>query len=127
MRFIISTTLIFLCLTQAFAFDESYSDYDKILVRVINESKLDPIALQADSLNIDIFLNSAAEVTLSDYRLWENNDRLAFLINIYNTSILQLISQEYPISTIGDLTEEIGNPWEYEFIYFGRLCLPERY
>jgi Protein of unknown function, DUF547 len=116
MRFIISTILIFLCMTQVFAFDESYLDYDQILKRVIKESKLDPVALHADSLNIDVFLKSAAQVTLSDYRLWENNDRLAFLINVYNASILQLISQKYPITTIGDLTEEVGNPWEYKFI-----------
>ncbi len=116
MKTLIATLLISICLTQAFAFDESYSDYDKIIKRVIKETKLDPVALKKDSLNIQEFLDSAAEVTLSNYRLLENEARLAFLINVYNASILQLISQEYPISTIDELTTKVGNPWEYEYI-----------
>lgn len=47
---------------------------------------------------------------------WSNNEKLAYLINLYNASTIQLILSKYPVKSITDLNG--GKPWDLKFIDF---------
>lgn len=94
-----------------FAFDPSYSHYNQLLrsdvcaggvaYKSMTQSKLDSAGTDFSSLSRPSFDSMRV------------NDRIAFLINLYNYYTLVLIKQNYPLKTG---IHDISNPWGKDIV-----------
>lgn len=88
---------------QAAPFD--YSDYEATLSKYVSaDGVVDYTGLQADREALDRFNTSLGEVTPATYQAWSGDDRLAFLINAYNSLTLASIIDEHPVKSIKNIS-----------------------
>jgi hypothetical protein len=68
------------------------------------------------------YLEALAKVSEADFKSWNKNQQLAFLINAYNANMVEKILLRYPnIKSVWDYGKLIGNPFKDNFInLFGR-------
>jgi hypothetical protein len=56
-----------------------------------------------------------------DFDSWTSEQRLAFLINLYNASTLRLIRDHYPVKSIKDIGGWFKGPWDQPIVtLFGK-------
>ena len=78
------------------------------LKRHVHEGAVDYSSLKRASANIDAWLLAAAEADENEFKTYSREDRLAFLINLYNAATLRLILDHHPIASI----RKIGPVWD---------------
>jgi hypothetical protein len=68
------------------------------------------------------YRETLAKVSDADFKGWNKNQQLAFLINAYNANMVEKILLRYPnIKSVWDYGKLIGNPFKDNFInLFGR-------
>lgn len=54
-------------------------------------------------------------VTPAQFKTWNQNEQISFLINSYNAYTIQLIVDHYPVKSIRKIGGAFGNPWKLEF------------
>ena len=64
------------------------------------------------------FNRAVSEVPLARFQKWGEKDQIAFLINAYNSFTLQLIIENYPVSSIKKIGGFFGNPWKKKWFRF---------
>lgn len=89
-------------------FDGARADLDAVLGARVREGRVDYAALRKDPSRLDAWLASAEKVRESDFKGWPREERLAFLINLYNAATLRLILDHYPVASI----RKIGPVWD---------------
>jgi len=68
------------------------------------------------------YLDQLAGVSERDFQSWPEKDRLAFLVNLYNATTLQLIVDNYPIKSIRSIGWLPGAAWKKDVVRaFGRV------
>ncbi|MBI2384676.1 MAG: DUF547 domain-containing protein [Elusimicrobia bacterium] len=72
------------------------------------EGRVDYAGLKKDSSGLDAWLAAAAAADEDEFKGRPRDQRLAFLINLYNAATLRLILDRYPIASIRD----IGPAWD---------------
>lgn len=109
--------MVLLWLTSfALAFDHTYANYQVVLDRYVREGRVDYAALKQDRTSLDSFIAAYADVTFEQYRAFTKNEKLAFLINLYNAATLQLIVDHYPVESIQDIGGFFSSPWNVKFV-----------
>lgn len=104
------------------AFDHQHLAWTGLLERHVvwldkgHASVVDYPALQRRSAELDAYLNTLSAVTRADYRRWQPEQRLAFLINAYNAFTLKLLSEHYPVASIKEIGSLFSSPWKQAFI-----------
>ena len=99
------------------SFDHSYSELTKILTTYVNEAGMvNYEKLKANRSALDSYLKSSGAVTKKEFSSWNANDQLAFLINHYNAETLQLIIDEYPVTSIKKLGTLFTSPWKLKSV-----------
>ena len=68
------------------------------------------------------YLESLARVDETEFRKWSKDQQLAFLINAYNASMVELVLTRYPnLKSVWDFGKVLNNPFKMRFIkLFGR-------
>jgi len=80
-------------------------------------------ALKQTPKDLDRYLREANVVEESDFREWRREEQLAFLINLYNASVLKLIVDHYPVSSVKSIGGWFGRPWDVEVVpLFGNVA-----
>ncbi|MCR4295249.1 MAG: DUF547 domain-containing protein, partial [Elusimicrobia bacterium] len=74
----------------------------------VREGRVDYAGLKKDSAGLDAWLAAAAALDENEFKGRSREQRLAFLINLYNAATLRLILDRYPIASIRD----IGPAWD---------------
>lgn len=74
----------------------------------VREGRVDYAGLRKDSAGLDAWLADAAALDENEFKGRPREQRLAFLINLYNAATLRLILDRYPIASIRD----IGPAWD---------------
>jgi hypothetical protein len=88
--------------SQATVFNDS--DYATVLSKYVNaEGLVDYAGLKANRQSLDRFITTLGSVSSATYHAWSANDRLAFLINAYNSITLASIIDRYPVNSIRDI------------------------
>ncbi len=115
--------LVFLFSVNVFSQSESlHSQYDTILKTYVINGLVDYSALKANRQGLDNYLDNLAKISKMDFNSWNENDQLAYLINLYNAATLQLIIDNYPIDSIRDIGSFFKGPWDQEVIsLFGEM------
>ena len=78
--------------------------------------------MAADHAHLKTYLETLAKVSDADFKGWNKNQQLAFLINAYNANMVEKILARYPnIKSVWDYGKLIGNPFKDNFVnLFGR-------
>lgn len=88
---------------QAAPFD--YSDYAAVLSKYVSDDGVvDYTGLKGDREALDRFNAALGEVSPATYQAWSENDRLAFLINAYNSLTLVSIIDNHPVKSIKNIS-----------------------
>lgn len=92
-------TLLIILLTSvsAFAFDHSYSDWDKFLERHVKNGLVDYSEINKSSAEFEKIVRELEGVTLKEYESWTSSQRMAFWINAYNIGAIKLVVDHYPL------------------------------
>jgi hypothetical protein len=103
--------------------DFDHAAWDGLLkehVRVIDggiATQLDYSGMAADRVVLKAYLAEAAQVPRSTFDSWSIAAQLAFLINVYNASTVDLILKEYPdIDSIRDIGFFLSSAWNQDFV-----------
>ncbi len=122
-----TTTLVLLILFLPFTafagFDLSHQKFNQILKNYVVDSennlstKVKYKSLSNNAQDLEIYLNNLTKVESSEFNSWEKDDRLAFLINVYNAFTIKLIIDNYgKINSIKDIGSFFSSPWKIKFI-----------
>lgn len=99
-------------------FDHSYRDYQKSISKYISikDGLVNYKQIKVHSKGIVNFLEKTGAIDKKTFNSWNKDQKLAFLINLYNVSTIKLIIDNYPIESI----KNIGAAWDIKFIdYLG--------
>ncbi|MGH7884344.1 MAG: DUF547 domain-containing protein, partial [Thermodesulfobacteriota bacterium] len=111
---------LFVCglegLVFAAEFDHEYNNYKEKISKYISVKNglINYKQIKIHSRGIANFLEVSSKITKDSYDKWDENQKLSFLINLYNVSTIKLIIDNYPINSI----KEIDSPWDLKFIDF---------
>ncbi len=109
-------------------FDHTHAAWTSLLkkhVVVLDGGKASQMrydGMAADRAQLKSYLESLAKVSEADFKSWNKNQQLAFLINAYNANMVEKILLRYPnIKSVWDYGKLIGNPFKDKFFkLFGR-------
>lgn len=100
------------------AFD--HSAWDDIVSKHVDGRDFDYAGAKRDGAKLDAYLESVAKVKRADYNGWNDGEKLAFLINLYNAATVDLVLDHYPVKSIRDIGGKSG-PWKLSVVrVFGR-------
>lgn len=114
--------------TLAQTFDHDHKAWTALLKKHVvlvdggKASQLRYAAMNADRPQLKNYLDTLAKVSEAEFRGWNKNQQLAFLINAYNANMVEKILSRYPnIKSVWDFGKLFGNPFKDNFIaLFGR-------
>ena len=96
-----STALItWTAVGDAASFDHAYTGYNALLKRFVNDGHVNYRGLMSDAKALERYLDATADVGETQFNDWNESERLAFLINLYNAATLKLIVDHYPVKSI---------------------------
>ncbi len=125
-------TILSLCLFTATAalaqFDHTHASWNGLLkkyVVVIDSGKASQVRyaeIAKDRAALKTYLETLSKVSEADFKGWNKNQQLAFLINAYNAHMVEKILLRYPnIKSVWDYGKVFGNPFKDKFFkLFGR-------
>ncbi|KRH78790.1 hypothetical protein FERRO_17860 [Ferrovum sp. JA12] len=127
-RILVALFVIFTntCFAQQSHFN--YSTWNSLLqesVVIVNAghaSRVNYSLLLSKKDRLEDYLKQAALVKESEFNAWDKNEQLAFLINLYNASTVNLILTKYPdLKSIKDLGSLFSSPWKKDIVHlFGK-------
>jgi hypothetical protein len=102
-------------------YSQSLNKYDLLMKNHVENGLVEYIELIARQNQISEFLEESSSVTQAEFNLLSSNDKLTFLINLYNAATIDLIIRNYPLKSIKDLGSFFSSVWKKEFIsLFGK-------
>lgn len=101
--------------------DQAHDEFQSLLRTHVREGLVDYQGLRAHPRPLTAYLSQLASVKEDDFDRWPESEQLAFLINLYNASTLQLIVDHYPVRSIKDIGGVLKGPWNQPAVrLFGR-------
>jgi hypothetical protein len=89
------------CADECPTIDHTHGEWSAFLQRWVSDGLVDYAALQGDErAPLETYLKKLSATCAIDYEKWSREQRLAFWINAYNAFTVQLIADNYPISSI---------------------------
>jgi hypothetical protein len=106
---------------QAQEINTEHSVLTTLLTTYVQKGRVDYAELKKNRQDLDNYLKDLSTVKEAPFRAWQKNERLAFLINLYNAETLQLIIDHYPVKSIKDIGGFIKGPWKQPVVaLFGK-------
>ncbi len=103
------------------AMDQSHAAFSAVLKVYLKNDKVDYAGLKKYPQALTAYLDTLAAVPESDFKKWNKNQQMAFLINLYNATTLKLIIDHYPLKSIKDIGSVLKGPWKQEVVrLFGK-------
>ncbi|MFZ1986839.1 MAG: DUF547 domain-containing protein [Desulfatitalea sp.] len=94
------------------AFDLTHAGLDGVLKRYVSDGHVNYGGLKAAPQALEDYLNGVASVPEAQFNAWNDSQRLAFLINLYNAATLKLIVDRNPVKSIKDIGNLFKGPWD---------------
>lgn len=105
---------------HAWGFDHGHTKFIEVLgknvVRKGSQTLVNYKAIKKDPVKLKQYLQELSTVTKKEYQGWSKDEKLAALINGYNAWTIQLIVDNYPVSSIKKIGPFYSTPWKKEFI-----------
>lgn len=119
--FFLSLFLIVFPTSQTFALDHSHEEWTELL----KEYQSDKGLLRYKKLKADTaknkdhkfltYIQNLERVSLKEFKTFNKNEKMAFLINAYNALTIKLIIDNYPVKSIKKIGSLFKNAWKQEF------------
>jgi len=101
--------------------DQAYPLLADALKKVVHDGQVDYASLRKDNKSLAAFIREAALVPRGQFNGWEKAERLAFLLNVYNSSMLRLIAEHKPVDNVKDIGTWKTKVWDLLAVdLFGR-------
>ncbi len=119
------SAFIFTSNAHAENFDTNYSGYAQVLNNYLKEGFVNYKALKKSSQDLEEFLDSVKFLERSEFDSWDDESKIAFWLNVYNASAMQIVLMNYPIKGGGGFKasfypkssiQRIKNVWNKDFI-----------
>lgn len=102
-------------------FDHQHSALTAVLQTHVKNERVNYAALKASPDALGSYLASLAAVKEGTFKSWSKDQRLAFLINLYNAATLKLVVDNYPVKSIKDIGSFLKGPWDQVVVHvFGQ-------
>lgn len=102
--------------------DHSHAAFTTILAKHVKDERVDYAALKKSPAELNAYLDTLAYVPESAFKKWDDKQRMAFLINLYNAATLKLVADHYPVKSIKDIGNVLKGPWKQPVVrLFGDL------
>ena len=75
----------------------NYQDYNQVLKSYVSAGRVNYKSLQNNRQALDRFNSALGNVNSSTYNSWSNSEKIAFLINAYNSFTLESIIDQKPL------------------------------
>lgn len=113
---------LFLAAASAFGFDHSHANFAVVLSQHVTNGLVNYRALKEKPGELQAYLAQMDAVAEAEFKAWSREDQLAFLINLYNASVLKLIIQHYPVKSIKNIGGWLGRVWDVDVVpLFGKV------
>ena len=111
--------LLLLVSSSSFAFDHTHAQWDGWLKKYAKVdgpvTTVDYAAAKQKPDSLKSYTQSLEQVTRPEFDKWTDPQKMAFLINVYNSHTVALITEHYPVKSIKDLGGIFSSPWKKEF------------
>jgi len=106
-------------------FDQLHQLWADVLKDVVvidqNDSLVNYTELKSHPTKLTQYLNTLSKLSYEQFSGFSKNQKLAFIINAYNSFTFLLIIQHYPVQSIRDIASP-ASPWKIKFVkLFGKL------
>ena len=123
--FLTALAVIAFATVPAFAqdggFDHTHAAFTAVLKSTVKSERVNYAALKKNPDALGAYLASLAAVKDGTFNGWSKNQRLAFLINLYNAATLKLVVDNYPVKSIKDIGSLLKGPWDQPVVHvFGQ-------
>lgn len=115
----VSGTLLLAAAHADAAFDHGHSELETLLRKHVvwinngHASEIDYAGIKRDRSVLKSYLAGVAAVTPQEYKGFNRNERLAFLLNAYNAYTIDFVLTRYPkLESIRDLGTLFSSPWK---------------
>ena len=113
---------VFAAAGSASALDHSHAAFATILKQHVTNGLVNYRALKENPAELKTYLAQMDAVREAEFKQWSREQQLAFLINLYNASVLKLIIQHYPVKSIKNIGGWLGKVWDVEVVpLFGNV------
>ena len=92
--------------------DHTHEFFGRTLSQYVSDGEVNYAGLKRNRTNLDRYLRGLGEVTEPDFRKWTDQQRLAYYLNLYNADTLQLIIDNYPVTSIKKIGSFWKGPWD---------------
>lgn len=96
--------------------EEADQLYKKVLQSYVQDGLVDYSGLKSNPDDLKQFLSDSASISKETFDSWNNDQRLAFLINLYNAQSLAIVAENYPVKSIKDIDADLGGPWKQPIV-----------
>ncbi|WP_372655124.1 DUF547 domain-containing protein [Halobacteriovorax sp.] len=114
--------LAFLFIQNTFAFDHTHKAWNDILSSNVHmkgkQSLFDYKKIKNSPLSLNKYLLQLSSLKREEYETFNNNQKLALLINSYNAHTVKLIIDHYPVKSIKDIGSLFTSAFKKDFFYF---------
>lgn len=97
---------------QSEPFDHQHSTLAKVLQLHVKDGLVDYRALSENPGDLNRYLDQLAAVPERTFQSWVIPQRLAFLINLHNATVLKMVADRYPIPSFQRVSGLFRDPWE---------------
>jgi len=116
MKQLLASLLLLPALLWADPPPDLHAGYDQLLKHHVVDGLVSYDKLRANPAELNAYLDQLGSVSRKDYDSWNEQDQLAFLLNLYNAATLKLIVEENPRKSIKDIGNFIRGPWHQRFV-----------
>lgn len=105
----------------ALAFDHSHAAFTSLLQKHVAPAGVDYKDFKKDQAPLKAYLGDLAKVKESEFSSWSVGERLAFLINLYNATTINVVLEHYPIRSFKSEVGGKDGPWKLKTVsVFGK-------
>lgn len=102
-------------------FDHSHQLFGRVLKKILKDNLVDYAGLKNEPKDLVAYLDQLASVPESEFKKWNQAQRIAYLVNLYNAQTLKLIIDHYPVKSIKDIGGVLKGPWKQPVVrLFGK-------
>lgn len=97
-------------------FDHSHALWGQVLDRHLRGGLVDYQALKQSPETLNQYLDQLAAVPEARFMAFSEDQKVAFLANLYNATTLKLIIDHYPLKSIKDIGNRLRGPWDQKIV-----------
>ena len=107
--------LLTVVVPSARAFDHTYANWLTVLNQFVEQGRVRYSELKTQPQLLEQFVAECGRVEYAEYERWSRQERLAFVLNLYNAAVIKLLIDRWPLESVKDLGF-FTSAWNIEFI-----------